>query len=52
MAKKEMSEKVVAVTGAAGVLCRALVEDFLRHGARVALIGRHRTNLAALAKRM
>ena len=47
-----MKDKVVAVTGAAGVLCSAMVEDFLAHGAKVALIGRHRANLAALARAM
>jgi NAD(P)-dependent dehydrogenase (short-subunit alcohol dehydrogenase family) len=44
----DLDGKVVAVTGAAGVLCSALCEDFLRHGARVALIGRHKDKLEAL----
>ena len=42
--------KVVVVTGAAGVLCSSVVEDLLRHGAKVALVGRTREKLAKLAK--
>ena len=52
MDKKDMGGKVVAITGAAGVLCSAIVEDMLSHGASVALIGRHKAKLAALARRM
>ena len=44
--------KVIVVTGAAGVLCSSLVEDFLRHGAKVALLGRGREKLEALASRL
>ena len=44
----DLDGRVVAVTGAAGVLCRVLCEDFLLHGARVALIGRHLDKLEAL----
>ncbi len=47
-----MKDKVVAVTGAAGVLCSTMVEDFLEHGAKVALIGRHKANVSALARAM
>ncbi|MCQ2389575.1 MAG: SDR family oxidoreductase [Kiritimatiellae bacterium] len=42
--------KVVVVTGAAGVLCSSVVEDLLRHGAKVALVGRTRAKLEKLAK--
>lgn len=44
--------KVIAVTGAAGVLCRALCEDFLTHGAHVALIGRHLEKLEVLREEL
>ena len=47
-----VEDKVIVVTGAAGVLCSALVEDFLRHGAKVALLGRHLDKLEALARRL
>ena len=52
MERKDMYGKVVVVTGAAGVLCSAIVEDMLLHGANVALIGRHKAKLEAQAKRM
>ena len=42
--------KVIVVTGAAGVLCSSLVEDFLRHGAKVALVGRTGAKLVKLQK--
>lgn len=50
--KAGVAGKVIAVTGAAGVLCRALCEDFLRHGAFVALIGRHMDKLEALREEL
>ena len=47
---KGVEGKVVVCTGAAGVLCSSIVEDLLRHGAKVALLGRTREKLEALAK--
>ena len=44
--------KVIVITGAAGVLCSSLAEDFLRHGASVALLGRTRSKLEALQKKL
>ncbi len=44
--------KVALVTGAAGVLCSALVRSLLEHGAKVALLGRTRTKLEALAQEL
>ena len=32
--------KVCVVTGATGVLCSSIVEDLLRHGAKVAMLAR------------
>ena len=49
---KGVEGKVVVCTGAAGVLCSSIVEDLLRHGAKVALLGRTRTKLEGLAKRL
>ena len=47
-----VKDKVVVITGAAGVLCSAIAEDLLAHGAKVALLGRHRENLEELEKRL
>lgn len=44
--------KVIVVTGATGVLCSSLVEDLLAHGAKVAMLGRSREKLDALAARL
>ena len=49
---KGVEGKVIVCTGAAGVLCSSIVEDLLAHGARVALLGRTREKLDALAKRL
>ena len=49
---KGVKGKVIVCTGAAGVLCSSIVEDLLAHGARVALLGRTREKLDALAKRL
>ena len=49
---KGVEGKVIVMTGAAGVLCSSLAEDLLRHGAKVALLGRTRSKLEALAKRL
>lgn len=48
----DLDGKVIAVTGAAGVLCSAICEDFLMHGAKVALLGRHLAKLQALADKL
>ena len=42
--------KVIVVTGAAGVLCSSLAEDLLRHGAKVALVGRTEAKLVKLQR--
>ena len=49
---KGVEGKVIVCTGAAGVLCSSIVEDLLRHGARVALLGRTGAKLEKLAKRL
>ena len=49
---KGVEGKVIVCTGAAGVLCSSLVEDLLRHGAKVALLGRTRAKLVTLAKKL
>jgi NAD(P)-dependent dehydrogenase (short-subunit alcohol dehydrogenase family) len=43
------SDKVVVVTGAGGTLCSAIALDLARQGARVALLGRARPPLEAVA---
>ena len=45
---KSLENKVCIVTGAAGVLCSAMVEALLEEGAKVALIGRTESKLADL----
>ena len=49
---KGVEGKVIVCTGAAGVLCSSMTEDLLRHGAKVALLGRTREKLDALAKKL
>ncbi len=44
----DLKDKVCVVTGAAGVLCSAMVEALLEEGAKVALIGRTESKLADL----
>lgn len=44
----DIDGKVIVVTGASGVLCSALCENLLMHGAKVALLGRHIDKLEAL----
>lgn len=46
----DLSNKVCVVTGAAGVLCSAMVEALVSHGAKVALIGRTQSKLDSLAE--
>ena len=50
--KGSVEGKVCVVTGAAGVLCSSIVGDLLAHGAKVALLGRTRSKLEALAKKL
>ena len=38
MKEKGIEGKVIVCTGAAGVLCSSITEDFLRHGAKVAVL--------------
>lgn len=52
MKKIKKEEKVCVLTGAAGVLCSSIAEDLLRHGAKVALLGRTKSKLDDLAKRL
>lgn len=47
-----VSGKVVVCTGAAGVLCSAIVRDLLAHGASVALLGRTRSKLEELSRNL
>ena len=44
--------KVCVLTGAAGVLCSSMAEDLLRHGMKVALLGRTRSKLDDLARQL
>lgn len=44
-----LDNKVIVVTGAAGVLCSALVKGLAKEGARLALIGRTKSKLDELA---
>ena len=44
----DLKDKVCVVTGAAGVLCSAMVEALLEEGAKVALIGRTESKLVDL----
>jgi len=44
--------KVIVCTGATGVLCSSLTEDLLRHGAKVALLGRRADVVEAQVKRL
>ena len=43
------TDKVAVVTGAGGTLCRAIAIDLARQGAKVVLIGRTASKLAATA---
>jgi NAD(P)-dependent dehydrogenase (short-subunit alcohol dehydrogenase family) len=45
-----MSNKVVVVTGAAGVLCSAMVRRLVQQGYRIALVGRTASKLEALSE--
>ena len=45
---KSLDNKVCVVTGAAGVLCSAMVEAMLEEGAKVALLGRTESKLSDL----
>ena len=47
---KSLENKVCIVTGAAGVLCSAMVEALLEEGAKVALLGRTESKLEDLLK--
>jgi NAD(P)-dependent dehydrogenase (short-subunit alcohol dehydrogenase family) len=47
-----LQNKICVVTGAAGVLCSALVEALLEDGGRVALLGRTESKLIDLKKRL
>lgn len=49
---KGVENKVCAVTGATGVLCSSLVEDLLRHGAKVAILARNFAKGEALRKKL
>lgn len=46
----DLDGKIVVVTGAAGVLCSVMTEDFLRHGAKVALLDLHGEKAQAFAQ--
>ncbi|MBQ4439788.1 MAG: SDR family oxidoreductase [Kiritimatiellae bacterium] len=48
---KGIAGKVVVVTGATGVLCSCMCEDFLKHGAKVALLGHSLGKAQDLAKK-
>jgi len=47
-----LKDKICVVTGAAGVLCSALVEALLEEGAKVALLGRTESKLIFLKNRL
>ncbi|EDM26607.1 D-mannonate oxidoreductase [Lentisphaera araneosa HTCC2155] len=47
-----LKDKICVVTGAAGVLCSALVEALLEEGAKVALLGRTESKLIDLKNRL
>jgi NAD(P)-dependent dehydrogenase (short-subunit alcohol dehydrogenase family) len=48
----KLNNKVCVVTGAAGILCAALVEAMLEDGARVALLGRTESKLIELQEEL
>lgn len=52
MARRDFSARVVAITGAAGGLGRALCHAFGRRGARIAALDRDEQGLAALAREL
>ena len=49
---KGIKDKVIVVTGATGVLCSSMCEDFLAHGAKVVLLVRNLDKAAALMKKL
>ncbi len=44
-----LQDKVVVITGGAGVLCRAMAKDLAKNGAKVALLGRTASKVEAVA---
>lgn len=49
---KPLEGQIALVTGAAGVLCSVFVKQLLEHGAKVVLMGRTESKLAALQEEM
>ncbi len=48
----ELKDKVVVITGGAGVLCSAMARDLAARGAKVALLGRTGKKVVALAEEL